>query len=400
MAEKDIGKLHVEISGDSKNLKRAAKEGVESLKDVEKSVKSADSSSSFSKLKGSLDSVISLTQSTANIAKSAIGSVQGSFSGLINSMKNFGPDKILSQSINNFEKTANSLDLSQTELVLERALQSTRRLSREFNTASNELGAAKVYNKGSEAITNATNRVNMFGKQLGRSRTQVAILKDRIVELNAAGNLKTAELGMKRLGDSASKTSRRIDKGFKFNIKSMLRFSGILLGMRSIYGVLNRSIRSYIDGNAQLRATVDGASQSLGVALSPAIDAVVKGFVVLVRWIMTAVQYLMTFMNVVFGTKLAFGKTTKGAKDAAKAIKGVGKAAKDANNQVSGFDDLNIYSTQKDSGAGADTGAGTIDPVMIEIDTSGLGTFEKMIKKITDIIGKKLKPGLDIFKSI
>lgn len=134
--------------------------------------------------------------------------------------------------------------------------------------------------------------------------------------------------------------------GIRNAVPQVLRLTLAVSGMTYVLGTLRNATNAYINSNAQLQSSVAGCTQALGQALAPAIHLAVGALQLLVRWITTAIAYLFTLINVLFGTKLAITTTFKPLEKAtAGGSRGMKKLAKDSKKAFSilaPFDELNI----------------------------------------------------------
>jgi len=173
---------------------------------------------------------------------------------------------------------------------------------------------------------------------------------------------------LKDIGSKVDQSSVKITKGFHKGLRSLKMFSIALIGTREIWSLLTQSANTYISSNEKLQAKLEGTKQALGQALAPVIEISINAFAKLVQWLIVAINYLFTFINVIFGTKLAILQQ-------AKALDKVGSSAKSANKQLStlaGFDELNILSQNSGS-------SGAVTP-----DMSGFGMSDEQMGKLNE----------------
>lgn len=134
--------------------------------------------------------------------------------------------------------------------------------------------------------------------------------------------------------------------GLRKSVPQVLRLTLAVSGMTYLLGTLRNATNAYIDSNAQLRSSVEGYIQALGQALAPAIHLAVGALQILVKWITTAIAYLFTLINVLFGTKLAITTTFKPLEKAttggSRGMKKLAKDSKKAFSILAPFDELNI----------------------------------------------------------
>ena len=151
--------------------------------------------------------------------------------------------------------------------------------------------------------------------------------------------------------------------------------------------------------NADLSALKSGLTQlknSFATAFAPILTVVTPILTKLIGYLSTALTYIGKLFAALSGAK-TFTKATAVQEDYAASLSGTGKAAKEAQKQLAGFDELNVLSdSSSDSGGG---GAGSVDPsemfeeVPIESSiTDFIGSLKEALKNgdyagIGEIIG-------------
>ena len=229
--------------------------------------------------------------------------------------------------------------------------------------------------------------------------------------------------------------SKQMESGIKsstrsFNIGgvSVKRFMGSLVGVQSAYSFLSRATRQYINSHSAMSSSLQGITVGFGELLAPAINYVIRGLQTLVRWVMIAIAYIQTFINVIFGTSFAIRYVIKDTSDLNKGLGGLGKSAKKGSKAVqkemkkmlAPFDELNVISKDTDdnlgdmgsSGVGGGVGGG-VAPDMSPFDiTDQMGAIQRfntflekhkgLIKAITIAVGALLAAwaGFKIIKTI
>lgn len=190
--------------------------------------------------------------------------------------------------------------------------------------------------------------------------------------------------------------------GLRNAVPQVLRLTLAVSGMTYVLGTLRSATSAYINSNAQLQSSVAGCTQALGQALAPAIHLAVGALQILVKWITTAIAYLFTLINVLFGTKLAITTTFKPLEKAtAGGSRGMKKLAKDSKKAFSilaPFDELNILDpknkdktpeikTPSSGGAGGGVTPNFAD-ITPRINPEELNKFAEQAKVLWDKIKK------------
>ena len=108
-----------------------------------------------------------------------------------------------------------------------------------------------------------------------------------------------------------------------------------------------------------LKSSLTQLKNSFAAAFAPILTVVTPILTKLIGYLSTALTYIGKLFAALSGAK-TFTKATAVQEDYAASLSGTGKAAKDAQKQLAGFDELNVLSdSSSDSGGG---GAGSVDP--------------------------------------
>lgn len=289
-------------------------------------------------------------QAGLNRLKQQISSLNGIFSNTFNSLS--------SNISNNLNKISSSISgqLGKISSSINGQLNTLATASNKFNNLSNEV----------EKIDSKTKQYNENVKYLSNSLTKLAdtMLKNMGVSSGYDKTLQrvtnTAMKIPEKIGNGFSGAFGRITNGVKSTISGIgsfingvrnavpqvLRLTLAVSGMTYVLGTLRNATSAYINSNAQLQSSVAGCTQALGQALAPAIHLAVGALQILVKWITTAIAYLFTLINVLFGTKLAITTTFKPLEKAtaggSRGMKKLSKDSKKAFSILAPFDELNI----------------------------------------------------------
>ena len=151
------------------------------------------------------------------------------------------------------------------------------------------------------------------------------------------GGLKKALSATKKLISSNNVYGKSFSK-----LKSTLgRFSIGLLGVRAIYGILQKAVQAYMSANQGLANQLSSCWTSLGNLLGPLITKIIN-------LVSTAIAYVTAFLKLL-------GITGSAASDA---VEGAGGAAEKAQKSLTGFDEINALQDNS-SGGGGGGGAGS-----------------------------------------
>lgn len=130
-------------------------------------------------------------------------------------------------------------------------------------------------------------------------------------------------------------------KSFNRLGSSLGRFSVGLLGVRAIYGILQKAVQAYMSANQGLANQLSSCWTSLGNLLGPLITKIIN-------LVSTAIAYVTAFLKLL-------GITGSAASDA---VEGAGGAAEKAQKSLTGFDEINALQDNS-SGGGGGGGAGS-----------------------------------------
>ena len=135
-----------------------------------------------------------------------------------------------------------------------------------------------------------------------------------------------------------NKTTLKIKNNFKDAFKSVLKTGMALLGVRTIYSAIRKSMSAYLAQNEELQAKLNGCWYALGSLFAPVLE-----------WIIDKFVYLVSLVDA-FVRSLGFAGVNM-----SKYGKAAGKAAKESK-QLAGFDELNNLNENDSSGGGGGSG--------------------------------------------
>ena len=245
------------------------------------------------------------------------------------------------------------------------------------NLATNAINAAKNLAKiTANAVVNGLRKIADGAAQAAAQLAKLAgdAIKSGISKLTSMiGN---ASKSLLHLGNSAKHSSG----GFNLSFKSLMRYG---LGVRSTFALVNKLRRAVTDAvnalvkesprlNAAMSSmatSLNMVKNSLATAFEPIITAVAPYITALLDMVASALTTIGEFFAVLTGqntifqakrvqvdyaksldkTKDSTNKANKSTGKTAKNLKKVGQEAKEAENQLAGFDHLNILSANKSS---------------------------------------------------
>lgn len=107
-----------------------------------------------------------------------------------------------------------------------------------------------------------------------------------------------------------------------------------------------------------LKTSLNGLKGQIAGAFAPVIEYVVPILQTLVSWLSTAINYIAQFIGALMGKKTVISAVGKSVGSIGSGAKSASKEVKELQNQLAGFDDLEVLSADKGSGSGGGGGGG------------------------------------------
>lgn len=252
-----------------------------------------------------------------------------------------------------------------------------------------------------EMLTAEQGKLDRMNEQLQIAGMSLA----RVANATSAASAETGRYGTQL--DKAAKSQKNVpgkDTGKKMNdfggalkngVKSLLKYG---LGIRSLYMLFRKLRAALTDGiknlvqyssdtnksMSSIKSSLTQVKNSLATAFQPVLTAVAPILTKLCSMLSQAITYIgMFFTALSGGTK--FTRAIAVQQDYAKSLQGTGAAAKEAQQQLSGLDEINTW--QDNSGGGG--GGGSVNPADmfedVEIDSKITGIAEKIKAAFTPI---------------
>ena len=245
------------------------------------------------------------------------------------------------------------IDLAKRKIADYKAEQSSMRAD---GTAFQSGADTAEYAKLSSALAGAKNRLAEM-----QSEAKKAAASTRA--LGAVG--KTLKTTFGKMGSTGQKAISGISKklnGLMKMFSRMLIFKVIMAVINSVTEGFKNLSQYSTQTNADLSALKSALTQlknSFATAFAPILTVVTPALTKLIGYLSTAITYVGKFIAAMTGAK-TFTKAKAVQEDYAASLGNTGKAAKDAQKQLAGFDELNVLSKDSsDSGGGS---AGSVDP--------------------------------------
>jgi len=265
------------------------------------------------------------------------------------------------------------IDLAKRKIADYKAEQSSMRAD---GTAFQSGADTAEYAKLSSALAGAKNRLAEM-----QSEAKKAAASTRA--LGAVG--KTLKTTFGKMGSTGQKAISGISKklnGLMKMFSRMLIFKVIMAVINSVTEGFKNLSQYSTQTNADLSALKSSLTQlknSFATAFAPILTVVTPALTKLIGYLSTAITYVGKFIAAMTGAK-TFTQAKAVQEDYAASLGKTGKAAKDAQKQLAGFDELNVLSknsSESDSGAGTPSPSEMFEEVPIE---SSITDFVARIK--------------------
>lgn len=215
-----------------------------------------------------------------------------------------------------------------------------------------------------------TAQYSQLNTALQETKTRLAEMKSqaeqaRVSTNKLASTSKTAKTSLSKMGKSGQKAVSGISNKLK-GLTNMLKQMLIFRVFMSIFTAITDGFKNLSQYSTQTNADMSALKSSLtqlknsfATAFAPILTVVTPALTKLIGYLSTALTYIGKFVAALTGAK-TFTKAIAVQEDYAASLGETGKAAKNAQKQLAGFDELNVLSdSSSDSGGG---GAGSVAP--------------------------------------
>ena len=257
------------------------------------------------------------------------------------------------------------------------------RLQEKYREVSATLSQAFAQNGKAAYIASLTEQRNELSRLINELKSGTIDASNSAIA-NVLGNidtsgLKEAEEEVKNVNSELTKTQqlqRAINVGWDTsglkNVSNMAkRIAAALIGVRSVFSLISKSMNTYLSQNDALRDKLNSIYYALGSMFAPVLEWLVNLFAKLIT-------YLNAFLKGLGFAGIQFKSIASGAGKTQKAMQKV-------KTLIAGFDELNIFNKQATDAAGAAGGAGGIGDVDVNPEW-----MEKLKK-----LGETLRPYLE-----
>ncbi|MBO7691136.1 MAG: hypothetical protein J6T10_00700 [Methanobrevibacter sp.] len=207
--------------------------------------------------------------------------------------------------------------------------QYNRALDRRDAAQRNLWRITEEINKQNDLIINQEAVVSKITAKYEKQKNDLAYINQQI---------SNTEMAQSQINTTVEKTSTAHNK----TLKSLTKIGLAVFGIRSAYMFVRQAMSYVLSGNQKLSNQMEGIKSSFYNAFTPVIEKIISG-----------IKTLMAYINYLW--KALFGKVLfaeKGTTNMSKNLASGAKSAKEINKQLASFDEANVLSNNKDTGAG------------------------------------------------
>ena len=175
--------------------------------------------------------------------------------------------------------------------------------------------------------------------------------------------------------------------------KQVFIFNIISKGFREITSEIGTAFSSYLSYNTAMAASVNELKMALSnvagaivSAFAPLANQVIPVIIQFVNWIAAAINSIGQLFGAVRGAT-SYKKLVANNKEAAKALKKTGDAAKQTKQNLAAFDDLDVLSKDSNSGAGSGAGAAGDVPAFSDVEVPiEVGSIDDLLESFKETL--------------
>lgn len=274
-------------------------------------------------------------------------------------------------------------DASSLKKESNESVEALERLQEKYKEVSATLSQAFAQNGKADYIASLTEQRNELSRLINELKSGTIDASSSAIAnvLNGVdtSGIKEVQEDVKDVNNELTKTQqlqRAINVGWDTsglkNISNMAkRIAASMIGVRSVFSLISKSMNTYLSQNDALRDKLNSIYYALGSMFAPILEWLVNLFAKLIT-------YLNAFLKGLGFAGIQFKSIASGAGKTQKAMQKV-------KTLIAGFDELNIFNKQASDAAGAAGGAGGIGDVDVNPEW-----MEKLRK-----LGETLRPYLE-----
>ena len=211
--------------------------------------------------------------------------------------------------------------------------------------------------------------------------------------VKAVGGVIALAKNVKPLGGHARGAASGFEK-MGNRIKAMIMTVGIFSVIRKAITALRNQLSALVMANSEFAASWNAVKVNMLSAFSPIWETIQPALVAFMQVLADVTSWLAAFMSMLFGKSLSQSKAgAKAMNEQAKAIKGVGSAAKEASKFLFDFDKIQKIPSEN---AGGGAGAGSLDFENVEPPSPAiLEWIDELMRRL-----KSIEPDVDYFREL
>ena len=227
--------------------------------------------------------------------------------------------------------------------------------------------------KLSEKVDERKGKEKELNDLLNQRRQEAVQIEEQMAQVAEAANVPGLKQRFTDLFSGIAKTAGKFAKRIQTMFLKVFLFSVILKGLRELKELIGNAVANN-DEASQALARLKGAFLTM---IQPIIDAVVPALTWLMNVLTKVMVVLGRFTSFLFGQSYAQSKkNAKALHGEADGIEDVGKAAKNANGYLAGFDELN---TMNDTSS-----EGTAPAWDFDDSLKDFGVYEEGVAEVAD----------------
>ena len=204
------------------------------------------------------------------------------------------------------------------------------------------------------------------------------------------------------ISQAVQQATASIKQGAKNILKWGFGIRSAFILMRKLRNAIKEGVNEFAKADPATKAALDGIKKSLtglkasfGAAFAPLLQAIAPILQKLIGWLTQAANAVQQFFAVLSG-KSTYKRVINANNALAESYAGAGGAAKDAQKQLLGFDEINQLSDQSSGGGGGGGG----DAAKVEWEEVELDAWTNKLKPIIEWVQEHLEDILFVAKNV
>lgn len=208
----------------------------------------------------------------------------------------------------------------------------------------------------------AERKATQYESAINRANIQLDLAKEKAGALDA--ELANAPANVDAMAEATERADGFMEK-FMLRVKGLAKRVFIFSLITAAFRALRNLMSGYIKSNSEAAAAIAQLKGALLTLAQPILDVLIPAFTVLVQVLARVVTAIARLVSMLFGKSLKASATNaKSLYNQANALEAVGGAAKEAQQNLSGLDEINTFQADSggDGGSSAGGSGGSITP--------------------------------------